>query len=77
MKPIIKQIDKANHFIVGYLFMAFCMIFLPIPVAFTTVMIAGFTKELWDDWQYENGFDAMDWAYTCAGALPMFVNYLI
>lgn len=77
MKPIIKQIDKANHFIVGYLLMVFGMIFFPVPVSFTLVMLIGFVKELWDDWQYENGFDAMDWAYTCAGALPMFVNYLI
>jgi hypothetical protein len=72
MKLLIKEIDKANHFIVGTLLFCFFEIFLVPEVSLFMVYFIGFMKEYFDDKP-----DMVDALYTVFGALPIFILLLI
>jgi hypothetical protein len=65
---IFKQIDKANHFIVGTLMYCFFAIILGPILSIILVSIVATFKELFDD-----KFDFIDLLCTIAGALPAFI----
>ena len=69
---LIKEIDKANHFIVGYLIYFFSFIFIGVWAVIPLVVIA-FLKELWDVYRHRMIFDWKDFCYTLAGGFPAFI----
>lgn len=69
---IFKQIDKANHFIVGTILYCFLTIFLGPILSFIMISIIATFKELFDE-----RFDVIDLLYTIAGALPPFILNLL
>jgi hypothetical protein len=77
MKLLIKHIDKANHFIIGYLIAFLTLFFLNIKFCFIIVVLSALTKELWDGTQYKNRFDWVDVLYTILGSIPIFINQYI
>jgi hypothetical protein len=72
MKLLIKDIDKANHFIVGTILYCFFVAFLDPTSSFLMVYLVGFMKEYFDDKP-----DMMDAFYTALGALPIFILLLV
>lgn len=72
---LIKQIDKANHFIVGYLIYFLSFILLGEFWAVLPVIVLTGLKELIDmKWSEESAkFDWNDFAYTLAGMIPAFL----
>lgn len=81
MKPIF-ALDKAKHFIAGYLIFFIGFIFIGTWYALLPVVVAGFGKEIYDILKrkqkinYEN-FDLPDFLYTIAGAVPCLIIKLI
>jgi hypothetical protein len=81
MKPIF-PLDKANHFIVGYLIYFIGFIFIGTWYALLPVVVAGFAKEIYDILKRKqkinyNNFDLPDFLYTIAGAVPSLIIKLI
>ena len=72
MKLLIKEIDKANHFIVGTILFCFFATFLDPVFSLFMVYLIGFMKEYFDDKP-----DMMDAFYTALGALPIFILLLL
>ena len=73
IKPInlllIKEIDKANHFIVGYLLYCISCIFLNAYWSIVPVVVIAGLKEAVDSYSNKK-FDWYDFAYTIAGMIP-------
>ena len=73
IKPInlllVKQIDKANHFIVGYLIYCISCIFLNAYWSIIPVVVIAGLKEVVDHFSNKK-FDWLDFAYTVAGLIP-------
>ena len=72
MKLLIKEIDKANHFIVGTLLFCFFATFIDVVFSLFMVYTVAFFKEYFDDKP-----DMMDALYTALGALPVFILLII
>lgn len=73
MTPLlIKQIDKANHFIVGYLIYAIFFIFIKYWALIPLVTIA-VGKEIIDAYKRKLPFDFADCIYTMIGGIPIFL----
>jgi len=76
-KLIISAIDKANHFIVGYLLYFVVVLAIPPLYAFILTAFIGFLKELNDMFFYKKSFDLADFIYTVFGAIPIFILNII
>ena len=76
MKPLIPQIDKANHVILGMLIYCASACFLHPALAIAIVAGAAFTKEFWDYLDY-GLFDFYDFLYTVGGAIPALILTLV
>ena len=73
---LITKIDKANHFIVGYLI--YSIFFLIIGYwALVPVFIAAAGKEVFDSYTRKLPFDWYDFLYTIAGCIPNFITTII
>jgi hypothetical protein len=72
MKLLIKEIDKANHFVVGTLLFCFFALFIDPVFSYFMVYLIAFFKEYFDDQP-----DMIDTLYTVLGALPVFVLLMI
>lgn len=72
MKLLIKDIDKANHFIVGTILYCFFTALLNPVFSFFLVYTVAFFKEYFDDKP-----DMMDAFYTAMGALPVFILLIV
>jgi hypothetical protein len=72
MKLLIKDIDKANHVIVGTILYCFFATFLDPVFSFFMVYLVAFFKEYFDD-----NPDMMDAFYTAMGALPVFILLIV
>jgi hypothetical protein len=72
MKLLIKEIDKANHFIAGTLLFCFFAAFIDVVFSLFMVYTVAFFKEYFDDKP-----DMMDALYTALGALPVFILLII
>lgn len=66
---LVKQIDKANHFIVGYLLYCISCIFLNVYLSIIPVVVIAVLKEVLDHFSNKK-FDWYDFAYTVAGLIP-------
>lgn len=73
---LIKEIDKANHFIVGYLIYFFSTILIGGFWALLPLLIINFAKEYLDMKRHKKAFDWKDFCYTLAGAIPSIILYL-
>jgi len=78
---IVKHIDKANHFIVGYLIYATLFNFIGY-WSVIPVLIAAFGKEVYDLYEKNEAIemgkiDWLDFVYTIAGVLPMLITQII
>lgn len=73
---LVKQIDKANHFIVGYLIYCLSFIFLGAYWSVIPVVIIALLKEV-NDWYFKNKFDWYDFIYTIAGMIPTLIIQMI
>lgn len=69
---LIKQIDKANHFIVGYLIYFLSCLFIGAYWSVIPVVVIALLKEV-NDWYFKNNFDWYDFIYTIAGMIPSFL----
>jgi hypothetical protein len=69
---LIKQIDKANHFIVGYLVYCISCIFLDAYWSIIPVVVIAVLKEIVDNLSNKK-FDWYDFAYTIAGLIPSLI----
>jgi hypothetical protein len=69
---LVKEIDKANHFIVGYIVYYFSYIFIGNWMALIPLLLIAFGKELIDSYKRKTPFDWEDLAYTLAGGIPIF-----
>lgn len=76
-KLIVSEIDKANHFIVGYLIYFLSCVFLSPFLATLPVIIIAALKEVVDMWRYKRTFDWKDFVYTIAGMVPALILLLI
>jgi hypothetical protein len=74
---LIKQIDKANHFIAGTLIYCLANVFLTPLVALIPVIVIGAAKEMYDKYSKKGNPDVMDFLYTIAGALPVLLTTII
>jgi len=74
---LIKQIDKANHIIVGGLIYCVLSCFMADILALLIVVGVSAAKEWYDVKRYRMIFDWMDFAATIVGALPIFIKDLI
>ena len=75
-KLLVKQIDKANHFIVGNIIFCAATLFLNPLLSLLIVILVGVGKEVRDYLTYKV-FDIKDLLYTIAGALPVLITTLI
>jgi hypothetical protein len=75
-KLLVKQIDKANHFIVGTLVFCAATLFLNPLLSLLLVTLIGVGKEVRDYLTYKV-FDIKDLLYTIAGALPVLITTII
>jgi len=69
---IVKSIDKANHFIVGYLLYFFSFILIGTYWSIPLVIVIAALKEVIDFYN-EKKYDWKDFAYTVAGIIPAFL----
>jgi len=67
---LIKEIDKANHFIAGYLIYFFSTIIIGAWWALLPLLAINFGKEYYDSYRHKKPFDWKDFCYTLAGAIP-------
>lgn len=74
---IVKEIDKANHFIAGYLIYFLCSFFLDPYLCLFIVAGIGALKEIYDSVNNKNSFDVPDFVYTIAGAIPSLIIHVI
>lgn len=74
---IVKQIDKANHFILGYLIYFVMFLLFNWYYALLGVILLAFGKELIDSYMRKLPIDKSDLFYTIAGAIPSLVISLI
>jgi hypothetical protein len=74
---IIKQIDKANHLIVGGLIYCLFSFFVHPAVAIIVVSLFSLAKELWDVKRHRMIFDWPDFITTIVGALPIFLKDIL
>lgn len=74
---LIKQIDKANHLIVGGLI--YCLFACFVHPAFSLLIVGlfSFAKEYWDVKRHRMIFDWPDFITTIVGALPIFIKDLV
>lgn len=72
----VKSIDKANHFIVGYLIYFVSFIFFGTYWAILPVILIAAFKEV-IDFYYKKKYDWIDFAYTLAGMLPALLIKII
>lgn len=72
MKLLIKEIDKANHFIVGTILFCFFATFISPVFSLMLVYLVAFLKEVFD-----SKSDLVDLLYTVLGALPVFILLMI
>lgn len=70
---IIKQIDKANHIIVGMLIYCIFAAFIHPVFALLIVCMFSAAKEFWDMYRHRMIFDWYDFIATIAGAVPSFI----
>jgi hypothetical protein len=66
---IIKDIHKANNFILGYLIFFISCLFMPYYFAIFPVMIVAAVKELLD-MRKSKPFDMVDFGHIVAGMIP-------
>jgi hypothetical protein len=76
-KMIIREVDKANHFIAGYVIYFAFTLFTQWYWAFLMVAIIGALKEVWDSRHEWKSFDTKDFLYTLAGGIPSLIIDLI
>lgn len=74
---LIKQIDKANHIIVGGLIYCIFAAFIHPVLSLAIVTAMSAVKEIWDVKRHRMIFDWYDFAATIVGALPIFIKDLI
>ena len=72
MKLLIKDIDKANHVIVGTILYCFFATFLDPVFSFFMVYLIAFFKEYFDDKP-----DSTRTLFTVLGALPVFILLMV
>ena len=71
MNKFLIPVDKANHFIYGYLIFCLSQIFFVTPVSALIVLIIGAAKEIvWDKYLQKGTPDWNDFAFTIAGPIP-------
>lgn len=70
---LIKQIDKANHIIVGMLIYCVFAFFIHPALALLVVSLFSLAKELWDVKRHRMIFDMGDFIATIVGAIPSFL----
>lgn len=73
---LIKEIDKANHAIVGMIIYCIAAYFIHPILALGVVVIIATLKEVRDQIVYK-GFNTVDLLYTVAGAIPTFILTLL
>ena len=76
MKPFIKEIDKANHIIIGMVTYCIAACFLHPALAMLAVVFVAFAKECWDYIDYGK-FDVFDFLYTIGGSIPALILTII
>ena len=70
--------DKLLHFIAGTYIYLFMVLFAPIWIAISVVIVAGFVKEfIWDKWLDKGCFEWMDIIYTITGGVVAMVLSLV
>jgi hypothetical protein len=74
---IVKEIDKANHFITGYLIYFLSSFFLPWYSCILLVASIGALKEVYDSIKSGNAFDVPDFIYTIVGCIPSFIIHIL
>jgi len=78
MNKFLIPVDKANHFIYGYLIFCLSQIFFITPVSALIVFAIAAGKELvWDKYLQKGTPDWNDFAFTIAGPLPIILLELI
>lgn len=70
---LISKIDKANHFIIGYLIYTLSCFIFDYFCALIPLIVIAFCKEIFDIVRRNTGFDLPDFLYTVMGAIPMFI----
>jgi hypothetical protein len=74
---LIKDIDKANHFIVGFLIYFISFIFLGTWLSVIPVILFAGAKEALDMFYRKLPFDYKDFLFTIAGMLPILITHLV
>jgi hypothetical protein len=75
-KLLVKQIDKANHFIVGNIIFCAASLFLNPILSLLLVILVATGKEVRDYLTYKV-FDIKDLLYTVAGAVPVLLTQIL
>jgi hypothetical protein len=74
---LIKYVDKANHFVVGYLIYFIFTLLIGGWWALFPLIVIDFAKEYWDVYRHRMKFDWKDFCYTLAGAIPCIILNII
>lgn len=69
---VVKEIDKANHFIIGTIIYCFANIFVSCYLSLGAVILTALFKEFTDE-----TFDFKDLLYSILGAIPVFILNLL
>jgi hypothetical protein len=72
MNKFLIPLDKANHFIYGYLVFCFSQLFFGIAISSLIVLAVAAAKELiWDKYLQKGTPDWKDFLFTIAGPIPI------
>ena len=74
---LIKQIDKANHIIVGGIIYCLFGYFMHPILALIVVILFSLAKEFWDVYRHRMIFDLHDFIASIVGALPIFLKDIL
>ena len=78
MNKFLIPLDKANHFIYGYLIFCFFHIFFSSLISAIIVLIVAAAKEvIWDKYLQRGTPDWKDFIFTIAGPLPVILLEII
>ena len=78
MTPLfIKEIDKANHVIVGGLIYCAASIIMSPFIAFLFLAIVAGAKEIRDMYVNKTSFDTQDFIYSMVGGLAVFITLIL
>ena len=78
MNKFLIPLDKANHFIYGYLIFCFSQIFFSLIISTLIVSIVAAAKEvIWDKYLQKGTPDWKDFLFTIAGPIPIILLEII